>query len=82
ASPAYASPSAVPGGEPFVPAAVMGVALLGAAGITDGDLRTALYGGAGLSSGGGSGSGSGGGCGSGSGCGGGGCGGGCGGCGG
>jgi uncharacterized protein (TIGR04222 family) len=76
--------SAAGGGDPLIPPVVLGVALLGAAGVADADLRQALYGGM-SSSGGGSG---GGGCGGGdsgggdSGGGGGGCGGGCGGCGG
>lgn len=74
---AYA-PTAAGGGAPLVPAAVLGVAVLGAVGVADLDLRRALYGSSDSSSGGGSGGDSG----SGSGCGGGGCGGGCGGCGG
>ncbi|MFI0897518.1 TIGR04222 domain-containing membrane protein [Streptomyces sp. NPDC020983] len=82
AAPATAPAPALLGGGLPVPAAVMGVALVGAGAVTDGDLRHALFGGAGT----GSASGGGGGCGtdSGGGCGGGGggCGGGCGGCGG
>ena len=58
----HALTSAAAGGGVLVPAAVMGVALLGAEGIVDGDLRQALYGGLDGASGGGSG----GGCGSGS----------------
>ncbi|UWE10926.1 TIGR04222 domain-containing membrane protein [Actinacidiphila bryophytorum] len=68
------------GDDMLVPAAVLGVAVLGAAGVADPDLRQALYGGM---SGSGSGStDSGSGDSGGGGCGGGGCGGGCGGCGG
>jgi hypothetical protein len=80
-----AGSSAVPAADPLVPAAVMGVALIGAGAIMDGDLREALFGGttgAGASAGGGGGCGTdSGGSGSGSSCGGGGggCGSGCGG---
>jgi uncharacterized protein (TIGR04222 family) len=85
AAPAHAGPSAVLAADPLAPAAVMGVALIGAGAVMDGDLREALFGGTGgaASAGGGGGCGTdsgggsscGGGCGSG-------CGGGCGGCGG
>ncbi|MFI0941765.1 TIGR04222 domain-containing membrane protein [Streptomyces sp. NPDC021020] len=87
AAPAHAgAPAVFGGGNPLAPAAVMGVALIGAGAVMDGDLREALFGGLSTSSasGGGAGCGtdSGGGDSGGGGCGGGGCGGGCGGCGG
>ncbi|MFI0723352.1 TIGR04222 domain-containing membrane protein [Streptomyces sp. NPDC021224] len=83
AAPAHAGQPAVLADSPLMPAAVMGVALIGAGAVLDGDLRDALFGGlsTGSSGGGGSGCGTDSG-GSGGGCGGGGCGGGCGGCGG
>ncbi|CAG6398715.1 conserved membrane hypothetical protein [Actinacidiphila cocklensis] len=75
----YVDAYAPAGGDGLpVPAAVLGVAVLGAAGVADPDLRQALYGGLSGSSGSSDSAGSGGGCGGG----GGGCGGGCGGCGG